>query len=497
MRALICLLIIPSTFFAQNFSLTFDEVDVSYERGLGMYIDDESIYCTSGLRCEDLTTNCIELYKFDFEGSLQWQRRFSPFQPLNWENVLVQNDSVFIGGISFVEGAFNTLRQYIISAETGDSLSYFESALPEGRSMAPFGHILYKENILVYGSGGVIEDAWDGPGYIHIMDKRGNYIDHLDYRKDNFNQIYQLQEGVDGFLYFICSSTSFLTDSDDYWLVKYDFDTKETEELHHIPYQSDPPFYGLQSDGFVMNEEIIDDLINLRELYSLRGVSSVGDSLWQTTVRQDSLQQISNYNFGEMTTCANDDVLMSGEYEGDDSIDVGFIMRYSSDGTLVWERHYIAYGEGGRLDGFLSCVRELPTGDIVATGSLQQEAMSGAERDFWILKVGSDGCFNENENDCGLEVIPQFLTYTDEEPAPQIQIKMYPNPSSDRVHLELAESTGFIRYNLLDLKGDLVASFEGSSHSSIDVSAYPSGIYFVEVWENKQLLGVEKLLLVD
>ncbi len=386
--------------------MTFDEIPISYERGKGMAISDQGdIYCTSALVCQDLTQACFNVYKFSTEGDLIWSTLVDDEKSINWENIQVVNDSIYIGFSQFINNDSDYFGSVVLDDSNGEELRSFDSTYPEGLSLAAFGQYMYNENIFLYGSGYNLTNNFDGPGYIHKMDKYGNYLDHLEYRVDNFNAIYQLQKGPNDNLNFLCSSTSNLTDRDDYSIVEYDQDSGETKVIYEVVNQSTStvaPFYAILSDKYVMTQMHFEENNNQRLLYSIKGVSFTGDSLWQVSDWRESWDN-ERYTMLEMTTCGNDDFLLSGQYSDFYGNDIGFIVRYNTNGELLWERRYYTYDDFGRVnDSYLSALREMPDGSIAAIGSMQQVAEFEAEQDFWILKVNADGCMDGEE--CQIDI---------------------------------------------------------------------------------------------
>ncbi len=391
---------------AQHFSMTFDLIPESFEPGWGMAVSDEgNIYCVSAVVCQNLTAACANIYKFSNEGVLEWNTIIEDKKPINWENIQVVNDSIYIGFAKFTDSASDYCGGVVLDDYNGEELNSFVSSYPQGLSLAAFGQYIFNDDIYMFGSGSNINDPSEGPGYIHRMDKQGNYLDHLEYRVDNFNGIHQLQEGPNDKLNFLCFSTSNLTDRDDYSIVEYDQDSGETEVIYEIVNQRTStvaPFYAILSDKYVITQRHFEENNNQSLLYSIKGVSFTGDSLWQVSDWRESWDNES-YTMLEMTTCGNDDFLLSGQYSDFYGNDIGFIVRYDTNGELLWERRYYTYDGIGRVnDSYLSALREMPDGSIVAIGSMQKVAEVGAEEDFWILKVNADGCMDGEE--CQIEI---------------------------------------------------------------------------------------------
>ncbi|MBL7931080.1 MAG: T9SS type A sorting domain-containing protein [Bacteroidia bacterium] len=79
-----------------------------------------------------------------------------------------------------------------------------------------------------------------------------------------------------------------------------------------------------------------------------------------------------------------------------------------------------------------------------------------------------------------------------------ISIKIYPNPSNDKLNLELQTEVAGKGYSIeiKDLPGNLIyRSGEKliSSESEINIQNIQSGIYFLEIWQEGQLRAVRKI----
>ncbi len=76
-------------------------------------------------------------------------------------------------------------------------------------------------------------------------------------------------------------------------------------------------------------------------------------------------------------------------------------------------------------------------------------------------------------------------------------IIMYPNPAKDLVNIKL-KNTISTKITLADISGRVVQIInleEGQEEYQIDISAYSSGIYFIEVFQDGQNVQSEKLII--
>ncbi len=76
-------------------------------------------------------------------------------------------------------------------------------------------------------------------------------------------------------------------------------------------------------------------------------------------------------------------------------------------------------------------------------------------------------------------------------------IIIYPNPANNLVNIHLKNSSS-AKITLADISGRLMQSInieEGQQEYQMDISAYPSGIYFIEVFQDGQKVQSEKLII--
>lgn len=488
--------------FAQSWSHTFDIIPEVGERGRGMAVtDDGMIYCTSALLCSDKdeivgpNERCAITYAFELDGELVWSNLIDPLNINNWENILVENDSIYIS--AKIQSSSNTLvlTEYILDKHSGDSISILEFPQLFGTYTPIQGHVVFNDLIFIYGQACSYEGEIDCPGYIHIVDKKGNYIQHHEFRASRFNGIDKILTGANDQIYFLCSSTQATNETDDTYILKYNFDNNTSEVIYHLPVQRN---YGgvvqfeITDYGIIVVDDRSD--VDYPEDYGgdvsivLRAISYEGDSLWTYSSVSTEYDYYYVHEILEMTTCANNDVLVCGQYLESTIHGVkhmAFIMRISPSGEELWTRLYPALDNNGKsIYNYLTCVKELPDGDLVAIGAMRQSGEFNSEEDFWIIKVGPDGCYGGN--DCDVENINQFLTSTESEiDISDNNIMLYPNPTNGLLTIE--SSSPIKSVTIRNLAGQTFIKEDGSKllSKTLSVDGLDSGIYSLEIIDKK------------
>src|SRR5690606_7524904 len=80
----------------------------------------------------------------------------------------------------------------------------------------------------------------------------------------------------------------------------------------------------------------------------------------------------------------------------------------------------------------------------------------------------------------GREVTPWGVNVAEIKPAKEIQVKIYPNPASDRVFVEFSSETN-ADYELLSLEGRILSRGKLSGSDYIELSGYSTGMYILRI----------------
>ena len=165
----------------------------------------------------------------------------------------------------------------------------------------------------------------------------------------------------------------------------------------------------------------------------------------------------------------------------------------SPEGELLWERVYFEYDstlESSRIGTVLDFV-ELDNGDIMAVGRIRN-----ITNDMLIIHVDSNGCLDPN--DCE-EVIGVDITTRVQELTEDLRrFNVYPNPTSGLLHIDMnASGIPPLRYTIMDVPGtNLLEGWLDLSSSNINVAILPNGVYFLYLYEDGKLYGVQKFIKV-
>lgn len=149
----------------------------------------------------------------------------------------------------------------------------------------------------------------------------------------------------------------------------------------------------------------------------------------------------------------------------------GWLVKFDTDGTLLWDRKYVAYERFG-TQSFLYDIDVLPNGDFLACGELRFTFNVGITpvQQGWILRTDSNGCVLDN---CmvGIEETEKSVA----------EIKIYPNPTHNIFYMEIEnpqQQGGTLE--LYDINGRKLTTLKNNfTHQMmVAISNYSNGIYF-------------------
>jgi len=161
------------------------------------------------------------------------------------------------------------------------------------------------------------------------------------------------------------------------------------------------------------------------------------------------------------------------------SLHMGSLLRVSPTGDSIW--NYVDTVFAAALNTIYDAV-ELPSGSIIACG---YSRTNDPAKDWgWLIKVSKDGCV-DTLNCFPMSSVGDFMK--------EQQIKVYPNPTSDFIYLDLPESEQS-EYQIIDLSGNFIKSGIVSD-SKISTSHLPSGGYVLKV-RSKNGVFVKKIIKI-
>lgn len=182
--------------------------------------------------------------------------------------------------------------------------------------------------------------------------------------------------------------------------------------------------------------------------------------------------------------------------EGSDSAiwaDVGWLVKVSNMGQLIWERKYWGTLEGSETN-YLSDFEVLPNGDIIACGESRSNVPGDpVPQQGWLIRVDSFGC-----------LVPGCQLVGIEEPEQETKIefiKIFPNPTDDWLYIYFNAPQSFdteeFSFTITNMNGEIIEqqpAVQNFTTYFLETRNYASGVYFVYLMRNGELVQTEKFV---
>ena len=176
--------------------------------------------------------------------------------------------------------------------------------------------------------------------------------------------------------------------------------------------------------------------------------------------------------------------------------DKGMLFHLDANGEVIWSRFYAHYDEPSLLyPQFFYDVEPTRDGGFILTGNTYGPQPPNSSR-LWLLKLDSMGCLVPGCHTVGVEEFESQL---------QSALHLSPNPASERVQVELALPEGYrlvgaVQAVLLDAQGkevlrEQVGNSGNALRGNLDVSALPSGLYYLHLRDGEKWLAGGKVIV--
>ncbi|MBD80888.1 MAG: hypothetical protein CL840_18370 [Crocinitomicaceae bacterium] len=150
------------------------------------------------------------------------------------------------------------------------------------------------------------------------------------------------------------------------------------------------------------------------------------------------------------------------------------LTRMTSTGYTVWMHNY-AYKNFDRSNHLWDFIRTSDKGFIFC-GDVNPD---NSNQDVWVLKVDSNGCMSP---ECKSRVYDIRLGI-DRTKAFDVNIKIFPNPMVDELHVDFTEPKNITwHYQLIDQKGRILKQGDvDPDESVIDTQQLSTGVYLLQL----------------
>jgi hypothetical protein len=169
-------------------------------------------------------------------------------------------------------------------------------------------------------------------------------------------------------------------------------------------------------------------------------------------------------------------------------LSLGYAMRLSPDGELLWERTYLDTTQGKPISiSELRNAVELPDKSWVFSGQFIEEwtptSSNFTGQDIWLLRVDSAGCLHPNCTDT-LQITLQAPAIPTQKHEPA-QFDLWPNPGGNTMYLTSRIDSQIkpqaLLLSVFDINSKAVKQivFESQIGVTVDMAQMPIGSYFV------------------
>ncbi len=173
---------------------------------------------------------------------------------------------------------------------------------------------------------------------------------------------------------------------------------------------------------------------------------------------------------------------------------MGWIMKTNSNGDSLWYRRYdICVGEGSWH--YLYDVIQTPDNGYLACGVVYPHQPDTGSQDGWVIKVDSLGCVSPG--DCWVGIGQTRA------PAKR-EMSVFPNPATDKVRVQFGmrneelginEELRIIVYDVFGREVEEIKIPNGKDEITLDVSAWPKGMYIIRLVYNNETIAGRKLVV--
>lgn len=444
----------------------------------------------------------------------------------------IANDTVYIFGSD--QSVLPHVWRIFKFNTSGDSLGIIEfKDLPDTRMVADA--MFVKDDYLYLA--GRYYFYWANQAKILIMkiDKAGNIIKQnrfLDIAKpENRNTIYDMIMTSDSNFIVIFGTftpTYLVSDQQKFLqIIKFDsnlnviWNSSMNSDLksHVTAHITETDDGGFVVSWSLYRQDLPEEILKKHELNGLNprtitrfdknGLVMWSDTLWTKLYGKGTLSP--DRWIEKLITTRNGDIVGIGRYQDrkPEEKNYAYMFRYSAGGTLLWEKIYkdVNYECD---NSYFTDVKEADNGDLVCTGELWDK--NGARNDAtytWLVRVDSMGCFEPGC--CPVDTLQ--MIYVDKKYIPDnIDKKNYfiiisPNPADDMITISLPEycasdyccDQSGILWTIYDTQGRKIKyglAPERWSKINISVRDLHSGIYFVNIFDNRRSLIATKKLVI-
>ncbi len=500
------ILLLPIDAFAQIYSHIKDLNDHSFERISEAQEYNGRLFLSMSSKYDNETGFAGILSEIDANGDEVWSVRTPDFNVLWKSNLIFSGDSVIQVGFERINRSAVYFNIYSLD---GDQIDFIEMSSEEFNAdeILPIGVIpkLIDGKVIIYGQlvHGVVADEEIFACISKISLEFGKVDTSFEYGIGIGGSISDACIGIDQNLHFIHRAIEYVSPNSSF----------REKRLYVYTFANDlENFTEWESDAIddSMSERMAIDVFSNGDFLIPGGSEQWGDKeLWRVDATSGEIMWKHEFadninwktvNILDVDVTANDNVLVTGYFPDridivdENVVTIPYLGLFSGDGEILWER-FFEYEPGldQKLDAFFMYTQELADGSISCGGAASLYYLNNdneMRRDFdsWLVKVDENGCIMDDCNYVTVGTFDELQLTKDLD-----NIILFPNPTKGLISLDYNREFNFEKINIYDLQGHTLfsVSFEGNS---IDVSELSTGMYLLEIIDNKGNSIVKKIV---
>ena len=449
-------------------------------------------YLITGTSEPDGSNRKCHLVKLDLCGDTTWYRNYN-LATTGSENaisILEVNDSTYcLYGYHYdtTEAASDTY--FLWTNENGDSLNY--KSIDVGFNDKAVAHCKTQDGGFIIT--GYIYDTSFNTSQIFIAktDAAGN----LEWQKFHGGPYYDFVRSLDptsdgGYVL----SGRFENEGPgkwDWYLLKVDSlgNQEWREEYGDTLDQSKGYSFITQDKGFVMVGYT--ELTNgVGEAYIIK-TDSLGQMEWENTFGYENY--FDTFLHGQQLS-SGDYIISGGIMDLNSLTPNAWLMKINQQGDSIWSKEFSYYG--GDSHTYVEDLKVLGDSGFIMTGYIIDSQLP-AKNDIWVIRTDEYGnvCELDTSDSDGCSGVLSSINSEYIEESIEF-IKIYPNPTSGSFTIKLntkGPNNMVIVYNQLGVKVQELSIEE--KLTTVEARDLPSGIYFIQVRKDNEILWSEKIVV--
>jgi hypothetical protein len=194
------------------------------------------------------------------------------------------------------------------------------------------------------------------------------------------------------------------------------------------------------------------------------------------------------YNMNIINELPNGNIVAVGYFQPDVGVGLATIFMLNPNGDTIWMRDYKKVLNSGSTNRLYS-IQQTSDNGFIACGQVFGAWEPPNGQNMWLLKMDSFGCLVPNCT--GVNIIEPLLSNSN--------IKIYPNPASDNITINLTglKNLSGLCLNIYNIQGQLLLQQTlNQNNTEIDISQLEQGVYVAKIKLDDGSVLQEKFVVV-